>query len=190
MQRSRCETRRVFIELPRIGEARLIRRAIVIHPLTPRRPTFREIAIPLSSLTLLPPPLFVRFCPGEFQKRYFMRSLFNPRPFVIAFRYRRDFVRPLSRNDDGSSGDWIRFARARSQGFTLMCLQWLLRFVARYNGARIRVTYSRDNWRNWWIMVPRHAGYFEAMFRVCEQTTNSIPYSSCSREDYASTIIQ
>lgn len=50
-----------------------------------------------------------------------------------------------------------------------MCLQWLLRFVARYNGARIRVTYSRDNWRNWWIMVPRHTGYFEAMFRFASK---------------------
>lgn len=39
---------------------------------------------------VLPIPLLssVRFCPGEFQKRYFMRSLFNPRPFVIACRYR------------------------------------------------------------------------------------------------------
>lgn len=52
--------------------------------------------------------------------------------------------------------------------FALMCLQWLLRFAA-YSGACIRVTYSRGNWRNWWIMVPRHAGYFETMFRFASR---------------------
>jgi len=72
-----------------------------------------------------------------------------------------------------------------------MCLQWLLRFVARYNGARIRVTYSRDNWRNWWIMVPRHAGYFEAMFRFASKQPTLYLYSgSCSREDYVPAIVQ
>lgn len=57
--------------------------------------------------------------------------------------------------------------------------------------ACIRVTYSRGNWRNWWIMVPRHAGYFEAMFRFASRQRELHPTVApagrgvAPRQDYA-----
>lgn len=105
--------RRAFIELPRIREARLIRRTIVIHPLTPRRPTFREIAIPLSSLTLFPSP-FVRFRPGEFKSAISCGRYLTPvhsssrsdTAAILFVRYRATMT---------EARDWIRFARARAR---------------------------------------------------------------------------
>lgn len=73
-----------------------------------------EIAIPLSSRSLFPSP-FVRFCPGEFQKRYFMRSLFNPRPFVIARSDTAAILFVRYRATMTEARDCIRFARARAR---------------------------------------------------------------------------
>lgn len=144
MQRSRRETRRAFIELPRIGEARLIRRAIVIHPLTSRRPTFREIAILLSSLlrSLLPS---CGFALANFKSAISCGRYLTPVHSSSRIDIARFYSSAIAQTMTRSSGSDLLCA----QGFTLMCLQWLLRFVARYNVARIRVTYSRGNWRNW-----------------------------------------
>lgn len=72
-----------------------------------------EIAIPLSSRSLFRSP-FVRFRPGEFQKRYFMRSLFNPRPFVIARSDTAAILFVRYRATMTEARDCIRFARARA----------------------------------------------------------------------------
>lgn len=79
------------------GEARLIRRAIVIQPSpTPSPYISQDCAILLSLLSLFLPSR-VSHSPHavlpEFQKRHFMRSLFNlpSRPFVIVDSARARF---------------------------------------------------------------------------------------------------
>lgn len=143
--------------------------------LTPRRPTFRDFARNRRVFSV-----------REFFKSAISRAILTPSSRFFTFhsssrsrdiactillRYRASMMK--SQREEGGmrgGGEGIGFAVC---SFALMCLQWLLRFAAlRRGGVRIRVTYSRGNWRNWWIMVPRHAGYFGGDVSVREQTTN------------------
>jgi len=162
-------------ELPRIEEARLIRWTIVIHPADNASFHISEIVIFRS-----PPCGF---------------ALANYKSAISCGRYLTPYSSHSSSRVDIAR--FCRFAIARTMtksrgsgsvcSFALMCLQWLVRFAALQRGVHIRVTYSRGNWRNWWIMVPRHAGYSEAMFRFASrQRYLRIRDSDSHSQDYIS----